>query len=126
MPHAIPLALLLAGLFPSPSNFIPLAARRLEKQNEENEEEEEKEVVLMPLISHPHFELRDGRRRIQEERGAWAEVISGKPMERGIGEWHEQAPKHSGRLRQLFSFVCLKRILATCATFVWFLGMPHD
>ena len=27
----------------------------------EGEEEEEEEVALMPLISHPHFELRDGR-----------------------------------------------------------------
>ena len=43
------------------------------------EGEEEEEVALMPLISHPHFELRDGRE--EEEKEAWAEVISGKPME---------------------------------------------
>ena len=47
-----------------PCNFIPLAAPRLEK--------EEEEVALMPLISHPHFKLRDGRRRIQEKENAAA------------------------------------------------------
>ena len=30
---------------------------------EMREGEEEEEVALMPLISHPHFELRDGRRK---------------------------------------------------------------
>ena len=30
-------------------------------------EEEEEEVALMPLISHPHFELRDGRGEEEEE-----------------------------------------------------------
>ena len=57
-----------------PASFIPLrcAAPRLEMREEE-------EVALMPLISHPHFELRDGREEEEFKRNAraWAEVISG-------------------------------------------------
>ena len=45
---------------------------------------EGEEVALMPLISHPHFELRDGREE-EEEKEAWAEVILGNQwrIERG-------------------------------------------
>ena len=34
------------------------------------EGEEEEEVALMPLISHPHFELRDGREEEECKRNA--------------------------------------------------------